>query len=344
MRCSSTALVLGTLAIGQAAAGTIRHANFHARRHAEAQGQNEVDVGKRDDPYANVDWSKIDWTKVVDWATVSYTYSSGQSWSEATSAPAAAAPAPTTTLISVVAAQAVYSSTPAAVVSSAAPVSSVAPAVSPAAASTGGGDIVSEVLSAVDSSNILSLGLKAIGTNSKTNNGAIWIGDDGDYTNEFTNAAGEDIVLVCWGSDGSWVNAIVPLITVSIPDGGKTTLSFANGNSGACAPIYPDTELVDGQISNTWLEHTYGPSGVLDVSREVNMSGHSIEAVGPSCTTNMEQCVFVCDSGNTCLTGYSLKNCANGSQAGANYGQYDGADSGGCGGLGNQAAIKTTFS
>ena len=268
---------------------------------------------------------------------MSYTYSSGQTWGESTSAPAAAAPTLSTTLISVVAAQAVYTSTPAAVVSSA------APAASSEAPSAGGG-VVSEILSAVDKAKALALGLKDIGTNSKTNNGAIWIGDDGPYTNEFSNASGEDLILVCWGSQGSWVNAVVPLITVSIPSGGKTTLSFANGNSGACAAIYSDTELVDGQICNTWVEHTYGPSGVLDVSREVNMSGHPIEAVGPSCTTNMETCVFVCDSGNSCLTGYSLKNCANGSQAGATYGQYDGADSGGCGGLGNAATIKTCFS
>jgi len=342
MRCSSTALVLGTLAIGQAAAGTIRHANFHARRNAEAQGTNEVDVGKRD-IYSDVDWEAIDWSKVVDWATVSYSYSSGQTWGEPTSAPAAAVPTPSTTLVSVVAAQAVYTSTPAAVVSSAAPAAPAAPATTSKAASIGGA-IISEILSAVDEAKALALGLKAIGINSKTANGGVWIGDDGSYTNEFSNASGEDIVLVCWGSQGSWVNAVVPLITLSIPAGGKTTLSYANGHSGACTAIYADTTLVNGQISNTWLEHTYGPSGVFDVSREVNMSGHSIEAVGPSCTSNMEKCVFVCDSGNSCLTGYTLKNCANGSQAGANYGQFDGADSGGCGGLGNSAAIKTTLS
>ena len=268
---------------------------------------------------------------------MSYTYSSGQTWSESTSAPAVAAPTPSTTLIPVVAAQAAYTSTPAAVVSSAPPATSSTPA-------SAGDDVVSEILSAVDEAKAIALGLKAIGTNSKTNNGAIWIGSDGPYTNEFSNTSGEDLILVCWGSQGSWVNAVVPLITVSIPSGGKTTLSFANGNSGACAAIYSDTELVDGQICNSWLEHTYGPSGVLDVSREVNMNGHPIEAVGPSCTTNMETCVFVCDSGDSCLTGYSLKNCANGSQAGATYGQYDGADSGGCGGLGNGAPIKTCFS
>lgn len=236
------------------------------------------------------------------------------------------------------AAQAIVSSAAAAAVTSAV-------VVSPALAASSGtsGEVVSEILSAADEAKALTLGLTAIGTNSKANNGAIWIGDDGSYTNEFSNASGEDLILVCWGSQGSWVNAVVPLITVSIPSSGKTTLSFADGNSGACTAIYSDTELVDGQISNTWLEHTYGPSGVLDVSREVNMSGHSIEAVGPSCTTNMETCVFVCDSGNSCLTDYSLKNCANGSQAGATYGQFDGADSGGCGGLGNAAAIKTCF-
>jgi hypothetical protein len=325
MRCSSSALVLGTLAIGQAAAGAIRHANFHARRNAEGQGINEVDVGKRD-----VDWSTIDWSKVVNWATVNYADRS----SESTSAPAAAAPTPSTTLISVVTDQAVYTSTPTTVVSSA------TPAASSKAASTGN----SEILSADDEAKVLALGLKAIGTNSKTNNGAAWIGDDGPYTNEFSNTSGEDLILVCWGSQGSWVNAVVPLITVSIPSGGKTTLSFANGNSGACAAIYSDTELVNGQICNTWLEHTYGPTGVLDVSREVHMDGHSIEAVGPSCTTNMDTCVFVCDSGESCLTGYTLKNCANGSQAGATYGQYDGADSGGCGGLGNAAKIATCLS
>lgn len=269
---------------------------------------------------------------------MSYTYGSGQTWSESTSAPAVAAPTPSTTLIPVVAAKAVYtSSTPAAVVSS------TAPATSSEAASTGG-DVVSEILSAVDEAKVLALGVTAVGTNSKANNGAIWIGDDGPYTNEFSNTSGEDLILVCWGSQGSWVNAVVPLITVSIPSDGKTTLSFANGNSGACAAIYSDTELVDGQICNSWIEHTYGPSGVIDVSREVNMNGHPIEAVGPSCTTNMDTCVFVCDSGNSCLTGYTLKNCANGSQAGATYGQYDGADSGGCGGLGNGATIKTCLS
>lgn len=286
------------------------------------------DVGKRD-----VDWSTIDWTKVVNWATVNY--ASGQT---STSTPAVAAPTPSTTLISVVADQAVYTSTPTAAV-----VSSATPTTSSKAASTSD-YVVSEVLSAEDEAKALALGLKAIGINSKTNNGAAWIGKDGSYTNEFSNASGEDLILVCWGSEGSWVNAVVPLITVSLPSGGKTTLSFANGNSGACAAIYSDTELVNGQICNSWIEHTYGPTGVLDVSREVHMSGHSIEAVGPSCTTNMDTCVFVCDSGDSCLTGYSLKNCANGSQPGATYGQYNGADSGGCGGLGNAAAIKTCLS
>ncbi|OCK76581.1 hypothetical protein K432DRAFT_306052, partial [Lepidopterella palustris CBS 459.81] len=195
-----------------------------------------------------------------------------------------------------------------------------------------------------DAKKLISLGLTAVGINSKTNNGGVWIGTDGPYTNEFSNNSGEDLILVCWGSAGSWVNAVVPQITISIASGSKQTLSFASGSSGACSAIYKDTVLVNGQISNTWLEITTGEYGVFDVSREVNMNGHSIEAVGPKCTSNMSTCVFVCDSGTSCLTGYTLKNCANGSQPGANYGQFDGADSGGCGGLGSSAHIKTSLS
>ena len=102
--------------------------------------------------------------------------------------------------------------------------------------------------------------------------------------------------------------------------------------------------MVNGQISNTWLEHTFGPYGVVDVSREVNMAGHGISTVGPTCTTNMDTCVFTCPSGqNSCWTEYLLLNCENGSQGGANYGMYGGMPSGGCGGMGSWAALKTTL-
>lgn len=73
------------------------------------------------------------------------------------------------------------------------------------------------------------------------------------------------------------------------------------------------------------------------------MSGRGMRIETPKCVSDMETCVFVCDSGETCLTGYSLKNCAAGSQPGAQIGTYAGAASGGCSGMGDKAALKTYF-
>lgn len=297
-----------------------------------------MDVLKRD--YSGVDWDKvdwkaIDWNKVVNWATVSYTYSSGQTWGESTAAPAAQA----TTLASVVVAAVPTPSTTEAAATSA-PAATSAAAATTSKASSG---IISNILAASDKSKILSLGLKAVGLNPTSNTGGgVWIGDDSNYKNTFTNNAGEDIILTCWGSAGSWVNAIVPQITVTLGDGDSTTLSFADGHSGACSAIYSDTELVNGQLSNTWLEHTFGSYGTFDVSREVNMNGHSISAVGEQCTSDMTTCVFECVSGTTCTTGYTLKNC--GSSNGGGAGTYDGAASGGCMMASGGDHIKTTFS
>lgn len=201
----------------------------------------------------------------------------------------------------------------------------------------------STALTSSDASKLSSLGAQT-GMNSAVSNGHTWLGDDGPYKSNFVNNAGEDLILICWGVAGSWVNAVQPYITASISSGSSLTVSFADGASGACSAIYSDTELVNGQASNTWMEFTFGEYGVVDVSREVNMNGHSLSISGPSCTSNMDTCVFVCASGTTCTTGYLLQNCANGSQAGANYGEYDGSPSGGCGGMGSSATLTTTWS
>lgn len=150
--------------------------------------------------------------------------------------------------------------------------------------------------------------------------------------------------MVIWGVAGSWVNVIQPHITASIPAGQSIWVSFADGASGAFTAVYGDTTLVNGQLSNTWGEFTFGQWGVVDVSREVKMDGHGLSIVGPSCTTDMDTCVFKCSSGNVCTFDYVLENCANGSQPGANYGIHEGAPSGGCGGMGSAASLKTTFS
>jgi hypothetical protein len=160
---------------------------------------------------------------------------------------------------------------------------------------------------------------------------------------KLVNNAADDIIVACWGPDASWVNVNQCSITISLPKKTFQTISFGNGQIGACAAIYPDTVLVNGQVHNTWIEFTMSNIGVVDVSREVKMDGHSVSVSGPQCVTDMTTCVFVCDSGNSCLTGYSLLNCAAGSQPGAQYGEYEGAASGGCGGLGESAALTATF-
>jgi len=203
------------------------------------------------------------------------------------------------------------------------------------------------LISATDSSNLMNLGFAALGLNPTSSGNTPWIGTGGQFTNEFINSAGEDLVLVIWGVAGSWVNAIQPQVTVSIPANSSQTISFPVGWSGGWAPVFGDSQLNDGQVHDTWGEGTFAPPySVVDVSREVNMNGRSMSIVTPQCTTDMTTCVFMCQdkSASKCTTGYELVNCASGSQAGAYYGTYDGADSGGCGGMGNSAALQTYFS
>ncbi|KAK7545280.1 hypothetical protein IWX49DRAFT_432328 [Phyllosticta citricarpa] len=202
----------------------------------------------------------------------------------------------------------------------------------------------SVLLAVADEAKIIAKGLVAIGENAVSSGSSlVWIGSDGKWTNTYHNQADEDCVLVVWGSAGSWVNAKAPLVTVSIPAGENKTLSFADGASGAWAVMYEDTELVNGQISQTWGEYTFGEYGVVDVSREVNMQGHNMTIQTPNCVTDMETCVFVCKdpSSISCWLEYELKNCENGSQEGANKGTYAGADSGGCGNMGDSADLHT---
>ncbi|KAK5065031.1 hypothetical protein LTR84_000866 [Exophiala bonariae] len=198
-------------------------------------------------------------------------------------------------------------------------------------------------ITAADQAKLSALGVLSTGANSYAPNGAAWLGTDGAYKSEFSNQSGQDLILVIWGVAGSWVNVIQPHITASIPAGQSIWVSFADGASGAFTAVYGDTTLVNGQLSNTWGEFTFGQWGVVDVSREVKMDGHGLSIVGPTCTTDMNTCVFKCSSGNVCTFDYILENCANGSQPGANYGIHEGAPSGGCGGMGAAASLKTTF-
>lgn len=102
--------------------------------------------------------------------------------------------------------------------------------------------------------------------------------------------------------------------------------------------------MLNGQISNTWGEYTFSPMGVVDVSREPNMDGKKMTIVGPTCVSDMDTCVFVCKNDKICMYDYELFNCDPASQPGAQYGLDFGAPSGGCGGLGEGAQLKTYLS
>jgi len=190
------------------------------------------------------------------------------------------------------------------------------------------------------------VGINAFAKDVPGSNG-VWLGDDGDYVNEVSNASDEPVILVVWGPDASWVNAAQPLVTLNISPGSSRNVSFATGTIGAYSAIYSDTTLVNGQISNTWGEFTFGPKGVVDVSMEVNMSGHPMSIQnGNTCVSDMEQCVFQCVTGNSCWLEYVLQNCD--SQTGANDGRdANGNPTGGCGDLGALAEgkiVRTTLS
>lgn len=200
-------------------------------------------------------------------------------------------------------------------------------------------------IQAQDLAHLKSIGVISGGVNLEKQCDNVWIGNNGPYTNQFINKSGQQVVLVVWGVQASWVNAKQPEITVTIPADNKKTLSFSNGATGGWAVVGANTRLQNGQIFETWGEYTFGTYGVVDVSREVNMNGRSMAIHGPQCVSDMNRCVFVCPSGqNSCWQEYELKNCANGSQPGANYGMSYGKPSGGCGGMGSSAHLTTIIS
>lgn len=195
--------------------------------------------------------------------------------------------------------------------------------------------ILSEIKAAVDST---------------ASNGASWLGEmtEGNHVvNTFMNKADDDVQLVVWGNQGSWINNVQPLVSQTIKAGENLTVSHAIGsagspNTGGWAAIYPDTQLVNGQISNLWGEFSFVDdmysSSTYDVSMEVNMDGHDMTIQGPKCTSSTTQCVFKCSNGATTCgeeNTYELVNCEAGSQEGASAGLWGNQAAGGCQGVPN---------
>ncbi|USP79536.1 uncharacterized protein yc1106_06810 [Curvularia clavata] len=315
----SSALVLSTIVVGQAAAANLhnRHASFHARRQAEAKRSAD----------GQVDWSKVAYDlSDVDWDKVF----------------AKPSPSPTPEPEAKVAEVKQADTYPQASSSSPAATSaqSKAPAATPTKDPLGDllddvGDIVENALNGLQSM-ITGLGAK-IGKNPKTNENGIWIGKDSNWRAQFTNDASKDAVLFCWRSNdfkNMCINEMQPEISVGLKSGQSVDISFEENASAACAPVYPDTKLaMFGGVDNTWFEVTFGSSGAFDVSRNVNMNGNNISAKGSKCTSDMDTCVFKCKNGmTTCEKGtdYDLFNCDSSNGGGGGYDTIMAGTGGGC--------------
>jgi hypothetical protein len=334
----SSAVVLSTLAIGQASAATIhnRHASFHARREASKRGE-EVDWKALAYDLKDVDWDKVNWSSVF-----ASTPAAKPTPTAEQKQPSVAAVTPTPEP---------KKETPAPVApTSAKPVESKAAEPSAKAESTGNKvtDLVSDVMVGV-ASIANKLGTK-IGKNDKSDNGGIWISDAGAWGMDVTNTGGSDAVFYCWkanGFDGMSINKFVPDISVGLKPGKSVSLSFAPNVPAACAPATDATALgIFGGLKQTWAEVTFGNNGAFDVSRNVNMQGCNISMKGSKCTSDMETCVFKCkdNSAESCTFGYDLMNCGAGSGGGGGYDPIMQGTGGGCAMAADGERIKVSFS
>lgn len=214
-------------------------------------------------------------------------------------------------------------------------------------------DNVNELIS--DSVSVLSKMGAMAAVNSLTATPDSWIGattTGNAVTNTVVNNAGKDGYWMCWGAGASWVNVKAPTLAVKVPAGQNVTVSHAkpqdgSSNTGACGMAFADTKLVNGQLSQSWMEFTFGSgqwsSSTYDLSMEVNMNGHNMTIAGDKCTSDLTRCSFHCVNGaDSCMDAgsYDLINCAKGSQEGANIGSYAGAVSGGCQGIENTGITK----
>lgn len=309
--------MLSTLAVGQAtAAANLRHSSFHARRAAEKREEKAVDWAGVTYDLKNVDWSKVDWSSVFNKETPAPTPTPEVQEPKIKEVQTSATPEPT-------------SATPEVKPSS----TKEAEPEKTSEASNPIEDITNDILSGLDSF-IKKLGISKVGVNSKTENGGIWLGNSSPWTAEFTNTGGDDLKLFCWeakGFSGMSLNVQQPAISINLAPGASQNISFAADVPSACAPAGSSTELANfGGIKNTWFEITCGQFGAFDISRNVWMEGTSISAQGSKCLSDMENCVFKCNSGDSCEKGYDLYNCDASSGGGGGYDPIMDGTGGGC--------------
>lgn len=335
----------------------VQQTSTNRRSDAKRSADNNVNWKAVAYDLNDVDWDKVNWSSV---------------FSSSTPTPAAqTTPTPAPAAVYSISEQ--KSSTKAAPTSSAAVVkaqaaktsaapSSTVQATSSAAATTSAshdlgdliGGVVSDLLEGVEDI-VKALGISSTGKNDKSNNGAIWVGDDGDWKAEFTNDANEDAVIFCWKADGfsgMSLNVNQPEISVGLKSGQKTVVSFAANVPSACAPAYKDTKLANfGGLDQTWWEVTFGQYGAFDVSRNVNMKGRTISSKGSKCTSDMDVCVFKCKEKNgvvpdSCESGsdYDLFGCGSGTGGGGGYDAVMAGTGGGCAMGSSGETVKVSFS
>jgi len=341
MKCTS-AVVLSTLAVGQAAALNHRHASFHARREA-ASKRDMKDVKWDDVAYdlKNVDWNAVNWSSVF----------ASTPAAKPTPTPEQKKPAP------------VVAATPTPEPKKEAPPAPSKPAEKPVEApkpaapskkpdSYETNDVVGDLMAGVASVGE-AIGAK-MGVNAKASNGGLWVGGDSANGVDVTNT-GEDAVWYCWvksGFTGMSLNVNAPAISVGMKKGQTVKISAAQGVSGGCAPATANTgKSIFGGVKNTWFEFTTPTSGktasgAFNISKNVNMKGCSISAQGSTCTSDMNTCVFQCKdtSAESCEFGYDLINCSAGNGGGGGYDPIMQGVGGGCTMADNGERLKVSFS
>ncbi|KNG50807.1 putative effector 5 [Stemphylium lycopersici] len=346
----SSAVVLSTIVVGQAAAANLhnRHASFHARRQAEAKRSAD-----------QVDWNKVTYDlNDVDWDSVFASPSP-------TPTPAAAAdPQPKVAEVKQ------PQSTKEATKEESYP-TSTEPAPTPSAKPTdtsdsyGLGDAIDDITDGaedlIDNIGDFVNGLGHMITNiaakvgknptSESKDDPIWIGSDSKWKAVFTNDKDEDAVLFCWKSDNfsnMCINTYQPEISAGLKSGESIEISFSEGTSSACAPVFPDTVLAEfGGVRNTWWESTFKQKdGTFDVSRNVWMNGNTISSKGSKCKSDMTTCVFKCkdDSLESCESGYDLLNCDASNGGGGGFDVNMGGVGGGCAMGYDSETVQVVFS
>lgn len=209
------------------------------------------------------------------------------------------------------------------------------------------------------------IGMLGQGKNDHSNNGHIWIGEDGPNTFRFKNTAGTAMALIFWSGakgdyESSFMDKRLPDVSYSLPANGEVVVSVAAAVSGAFSSLHTgQTRLspatvqnpAGGQVMNTWGEFTSGNGGAgsatINVSRERTMNGNNVSIQVGDCKADMEWCSFHCKNGLTecgASGSYDLLKCTKQDQPHAGTGSYDGINpDGGCYGWDNGGVLNVNL-